>query len=126
MTFTTELLFASVDGVDLSCHDHQKPLKACQTFNQDTDTTEELVLCENTNTNTKYIKLRKMRNAQLINSLSLSGSLYTDKNKNQYFISYSSISKKQISVHFTNDGDEAYFKTYRENELITSQTLDCQ
>lgn len=126
MTFTTELLFASIDGVDLSCHDHQKPMKACQSFNQDTNTTEELVLCENAKTHSKYIKLRNMSNAQLSNSLSLSGSLYADKNKNQYFISYNSISKKRIIVHFTNDGDEAYFKTYRENELITSQTLVCQ
>lgn len=118
-------LFASSEvKKTLDCGLNQQPIRLCSANNPSNEmTSASLILCENKQPHSAYIKLVQTFKNDSRNELTTSGTLTPDPNNNLTFISWHS--NNLIKVYFTNDHDEAYLDITSITSGESSMTLYC-
>lgn len=121
LLFYAPSLFALSEDKTLACSLNHQTLRLCSAKNINDDiTSANLILCENTQKNSSYIKLLQVFKNGSRNNLIVSGTLTPDPNNNLSFVSLSS--NNLIKIYFTNDYDEAYVDL---TSGASSMTLYC-
>lgn len=119
------VLFASSEvKKTLDCGVNQQSIRLCSAKNLNSNVASaDLILCENKQPNSAYIKLLQKFKDGYRNELTVNGTLTSDPNNNLSFIS--SYSNDLIIIYFTNDHDEAYVNINSVTSGDSSMTLYC-
>lgn len=83
----------------------------------------QITLCQN-KSGTSKVLFTIISKEHKIQTLELSGSLNTDRNKNLEFRSDNS--SPHYKIYFTNDHDEAYLDIFKREEQSERMTFSCQ
>ena len=119
------VLFASYEAKKtLDCGLNPHSIRLCSAKNPNSKlASADLILCENTQPNSAYIKLLQKFKDGSRNDLTVNGTLTPDPNNNLSFVS--SHSNDLIKIYFTNDQDEAYIDIISATSGEASMTLYC-